>query len=430
MTHLALVRYLALALPVAAVLGAARWTRPDRRRGGAALIGTVAAALGVLALNVVAAAVHWWSFAPMDGSVLGTPVDLWLGWALLWGGLPALVRVPVPIVLAGFAWLDALTMPLLEPAVALGRWWLVGEAVGLVAVALPAMLLGRWVADERHLAARATLQLVVFGGLVLWLAPAVAVDLSDGSWAPLTGLPRWALSLVVQVVALVGLPGVLAVREFVERGNGTPWPWDPPRRLVTTGPYAYVANPMQLSGVGLLAVAAAVTGSWTLLGAAGSAALFSAFIAGPHEHDDLTRRHGAAWAGYRAHVRTWWPRWRPYVGAPARLHLSVTCDVCDATAVAVAGLRPVGLAIRPAEAHARRLRRARYEGPDGYHADGVAAVARGLEHVHLGWAAVGWALRLPVLDRVFALIADGVGAGPRDLPAVRGSGAWATRGRS
>ncbi len=326
MTALTVARYLALLVPIAAVLAAAWHARPDRRRRGAALIGTVAAGVGILALNVVAGAAGWWRFSPVTGSALGTPVDLWLGWALIWGALPTLVRLPVPLTLAALAWLDLLVMPRLTALVTLGERWLVGEAIGLAAVALPAILLGRWVAEERRLPARATLQLVTFAGLTLWLIPAVAIDLGDGSWSHLADLPRWGVSLVVQAVALVALPGVLAVREFVERGGGTPYPWDPPRTLVTTGPYAYVANPMQLSAVGLLLVVAAVTHSTTLVAAAASTALFAAFVAGPHEHRDLTRRHGAAWARYRAHVRTWWPRWRPYVEAPAGL------SVTDATA--------------------------------------------------------------------------------------------------
>jgi protein-S-isoprenylcysteine O-methyltransferase Ste14 len=323
-------------------------------------------------------------------------------------------------------------MPELAPLLRLGPQWLVGEAALLLGVALPVTLLGRWVADDRRLRARAFGQVVVFATMAGWLVPAVAIDLGDGSWAHLAGAPRWQLSLLVQVAGLVALPGVLAVREFVERGGGTPYPWDPPRRLVTTGPYAFVANPMQLSGTGLLLVVAAATRSWAVAAAAVSATAFSAAVAGPHEHDDLTRRHGAAWSAYRAEVRAWWPRWRPYVAAPARLHLAGSCDVCNSTATALARLDPAGLTLHPAEEHRVALRRARYEAPDGHTADGVAAVARGLEHAHLGWAMIGWALRIPGLDRAVQLFVDALGAGPREIDRcdVRGSQPWATPGRS
>ena len=269
--------------------------------------------------------------------------------------------------------------------------------------------------------ARAALQLVTFGGLTVWLLPSIGIAAGDGSWDHLTGLPPWALSLLAQVGALVAIPGVLAVREFVERGGGTPYPWDPPSRLVTTGPYAYVANPMQLSATGLLLLIAAATHSWSIAGGAVSAIAFSAGLAGPHEHEDLTRRHGAAWSAYRRDVRAWRPRWRP-AGPPATVYLAESCDVCSSTAATLVALEPRQLRLRPAEWHVERLRRARYEGHDGYRVDGVAAIARTLEHVNLAWAMVGWCLRLPGLDRLAQLIADQLGAGPRDIPHRRAHG--------
>jgi protein-S-isoprenylcysteine O-methyltransferase Ste14 len=429
------IRYLALAVPLA-VVGIAAWqARPDRRGRGAALLGFITAAVGLAAVNAVAARIGWWSYATVDGAMLGMPVDLWLGWAALWGALPVLVRVRLPILLAAWLWLDAVAMPAMAPLLRLSPHWLVGEAVALAVVALPAGLLGRWVADSRRLRARATAQFLVFAALICWLLPAIAIDLGDGSWAYLLGMPRWQASLAVQVTALAALPGLSAMREFASRGGGTPYPWDPPDRLVTTGPYAYVANPMQLSAIALLLVVAAATHSWTVMGVAVSATAFGVAVAAPHEDVDLTRRHGAAWSAYRAQVRAWWPRWRPLVAEPARLHLARTCDVCSSTAVALGRLGPTGLTLCPAEEHARPLRRARYEHSDGYAADGVSAVARGLEHVHLGWAVIGWALRLPVLDRVIQAFVDALGADPRELDreggsTMRGSQSWLTPGRS
>ncbi len=76
-----------------------------------------------------------------------------------------------------------------------------------------------------------------------------------------------------------------------------------------------LANPVQLSGVALLAVLSLATRSWTIAATAAILICFSAAVAAPHERDDLSRRHGAAWVSYRSAVRAWWPRWRPYSAA-------------------------------------------------------------------------------------------------------------------
>jgi protein-S-isoprenylcysteine O-methyltransferase Ste14 len=408
------IRYVSLLVPVAAVLVAAWIRRPDRRTRGGALFGFITAALGLAGLNTLAGSLRWWSFAPVDGTVLGLPVDLWVGWAVLWGALPVLVPAPVVVTLLLLAWFDLVGMGHLAPLLQLGPSWPVGDAVGLVGVALPAILVGRWTATARHLTARVVLQFATVAVLLLWFAPALAIASGDGSWRHILTAPRWELSILVQLGLLVSLPGVLAVREFAERGGGTPYPWDPPPRLVTTGPYAYVANPMQLSGTALLLLMAAATGSWSMVGAAAFAAGFSAAVAAPHEDEDLTGRHGAAWSLYRSQVRAWWPRWRPITPA-AEVYLARTCGVCSSTAAELSRLNPSWLRIRPAEESSQSLRRVRYEGHDGYRADGVAALARALEHVNLGWASVGWCLRLPVLDRVLQSIVDNLGGGPREI---------------
>jgi len=79
----------------------------------------------------------------------------------------------------------------------------------------------------------------------------------------------------------------------------------------------------------------------------------------------------------------------------------------------------VSLDIVAAERHPRRsLTRITYDpGNDTGDVDGVAALGRALEHVHLGWAAMGMFVRLPCLCQALQLIADASGGGPR--PVVR-----------
>jgi len=50
---------------------------------------------------------------------------------------------------------------------------------------------------------------------------------------------------------------VWTVKLFMKFGDGTPAPWDPPRKLVIRGPYRHVRNPM-ITGVLLMLLAEAM----------------------------------------------------------------------------------------------------------------------------------------------------------------------------
>jgi protein-S-isoprenylcysteine O-methyltransferase Ste14 len=420
----AVARYACLLIPLAlllATLPRGRAAAEAKRERGAALLAFIAAAVGVAALNEVATAAGWWRYADVDGAFRGVPVDLWLGWAVLWGPVPVLLHrlVPVPVAVGVLLWLDLATMPKLHTLEEVGPGWIAGELLGVAAVALPAILLGRWTARGQRLAARAVLQLTVFTGLVLWLIPTAAFSYGDGSWAHLWRLPGWALSLLVQALALTAVPALAAMREFAKRGGGTPYPWDPPVRLVTTGPYAYLGNPMQCGAVLMTLLLAAGAGSLTLAAAAVSGVAFSVALAAPHEHADLARRFGAGWRAYRGEVRDWWPRLRPYhAGVPAVVWLDADCGPCSAVWRALARRSPTGLAIAAAAEHPQVLWRARYTGAYGRVERGVAAVARAFEHTHLGWAYASWALRLPAVAQLAQLLTDALIAPPHPARAV------------
>ncbi len=122
----------------------------------------------------------------------------------------------------------------------------------------------------------------------------------------------------MQILAVPAVLGISAVCEFARRGGGTPVPFDPPKRLVTTGPYAYIANPMQTAMTLVFLGWGALLGSWWVIAAAAMAIVYSAGIAAWDEGRDLRARFGDRWIVYRRHVRPWWPRWRPFVMADRR----------------------------------------------------------------------------------------------------------------
>lgn len=410
-----LLRLGAWAVPLCLTYALIAVRRPTRALLTAVLLGLAWNAWAVLAVNAAASEMGWWSFSSDLPQFLGVPVELWTGWVILWGAVAPLIgfRRPLALSVVGFLWLDVIAMPLLAPLVVLKSTWLIGELVALAVCFLSGFLLFRWTVDRTNLPGRAALQVVCSGGLFLWLVPSLAFE-SNGGWGSVLDLPAWRLTLIAQLLLVCASLGVRAVIEFASRGRGTPLPYDPPERLVVSGPYAYVRNPMQLSMVLVYAVAA--IGLWNpwLLGAAFVALVYGAGLADWHEDLELSARHGEAWTRYRSGVRPWLPRIRPTVSMEATLLVAYSCQTCSSIGRWFRARQPIGLTIAPAEDSADvGLRRVTYLPAEGPPSRGVAAIARALEHIHLGWAVIGWILALPGIVHFAQLVADVFGPAPQ-----------------
>lgn len=368
---------------------------------------------------------EWWRFDTHTACVLGMPVALYLGWAIFWGLLPQLAWPKLDvlsIVIVAFSF-DSVVMLYLDPALDVERVrqignaipvWLVGEAAGIVLVLLPAMLLFRWTENDTHLPLRAGGQVLLSGLIFLYLVPEMVFALRPGSagWLPLLTMPRFERQVWVQVVLLLAVPGVSAVQEFVTRGAGTPLPYDSPRWMVISGVYRYCANPMQMACAIVMLVEALLLRSGWLMCAAVMAILYSAGLAHWDEEVDLAKKFGSEWKKYRAAVPVWRVRWLPYHdGSPSTLYVAATCDVCRGVRAFLEQRMPVELVIKDAQATMRRLT---YVSEGGVES-GVLAFARALEHLHPGWAYVGFVLRLPVVHHAAQLLMDVSGFGPRDV---------------
>ena len=412
-----IVRAVSLLGPLAAAAGLWLWRRPDRREAAAALLATLWTLPPLLLVHGVAARAGWWSLHAEGGLLLGFPLDLYLGWAVLWGAVPLLAfpRVHLVLVAAIFLLLDVTLMPYADPVVHLGPRWIAGDVAAIGLCLVPAQLLGRWTREDRRLSARAFLQVICFAGLTLGVLPTIILEQTGEGAFSLPVRPSWGSGLYLQMIALPAIVGLSAVQEFVTRGGGTPVPYDPPRLLVRSGPYAYVSNPMQLSlacvfaGCGLF-----LENPWIAIAGA-MVLVYSSGLAAWDENRDLERRFGDAWTAYRRAVRRWIPRWRPWIALPARLYVAEGCGPCASVRQWIGRRRPIGLEVVAAEDHpSRDLSRITYEPGDGSREEeGVAALARAFEHLHLGWAFLGATVRLPVVRPLVQLLIDAVGGGPR-----------------
>jgi protein-S-isoprenylcysteine O-methyltransferase Ste14 len=154
---------------------------------------------------------------------------------------------------------------------------------------------------------RALVYVLVVGGGWLVVVPAGILAAEQGSWWP---------ALRPLDFALVG--GVLFVAGFalacwagfclIQYGGGTPLPLDPPRRLVTCGPYRRVRNPQAVAMVLMVAglvVAFRSSALWVLLPLT---IVYLELLVGPWEERQMARDFGSEYESYSRRVKKWLPR--------------------------------------------------------------------------------------------------------------------------
>ena len=414
MNRIFLIRALSLYAPLLGCLMLWSWRKPVRAEATGALLATAWNLPMLLALNSLAQWSGWWRFNVHEAVFLGTPTDLWLGWSFLWGTFAVLLFRHAPVWLGCFCFgaCDLLIMPLCSPVISLGRSWLLGETLGLAFCLAPAFYFARWTREKTGVGWRVTFQFLTFSGLFI-LGIAFADRTKAEHLADVSRTSHSAQALL-QLLFLLSIPALSAVQEFAQVGNGTPLPYDPPTRLVTTGVYSYIANPMQTTTTVLLFTFALGMHSLSLFAAGFISIAYCVGLAAWDEGSDLRSRFGFAFLRYRRHVRNWFPRWRPYVACSARIYLSQDCHKCSQIAAFLCALKPYKLCILPAEEHPLyTLERMTYESHDGsVRAQGIVALARALEHVNLAWALAGFMLRLPLASQLVQSITDVSGGGP------------------
>jgi protein-S-isoprenylcysteine O-methyltransferase Ste14 len=398
------------------------WRRLRTPRQIAAVLAGVCWCLPLLlALQLLNLRFGWWIFHAHGGLIRGMPADMVLGWTLLWGVVPILgfPRVRVGTAIAIFIAADLMLMPLCAPVVELSRHWLIGESVAVMLVLIPAQLFSRWTWHETNLPGRGLLWAVTAAALLLFLLPELVFAVTGRrGWQQALAAPLWLRNLELQTAVFSGLPALSAAQEFVRRGHGAPIPFDPPRRLVSSGLYRYIASPMQMSGTLVIMAWGLLLGNVWLVAAGPVIFIYGAGLAHWHENADMQRRFGEAWLTYSRHVPAWRPRWKPWhdpAGPVPRLYIAEGCGPCSEVRRWFEHRHPTALELLAAEDHpAVDLSRMTYDPGDGTPPEqGVAAFARGLEHINLAWGLAGAVLRLPGVSQFLQLLLDASGFGPQ-----------------
>ncbi len=132
--------------------------------------------------------------------------------------------------------------------------------------------------------------------------------------------PPALLRITGLLVVTAGVAALLhAFARFVLEGLGTPAPVAPTERLVVSGLYRYVRNPMYLAVGAVIVGQALALGRLVLVAYAAAFAVAVWVFVRRYEEPTLARRFGEEYEADRRAVPAWWPRRRPWEGSAARL---------------------------------------------------------------------------------------------------------------
>jgi len=153
------------------------------------------------------------------------------------------------------------------------------------------------------------LRSAVFGSGFVWLWGWVAWSLHrryDGALG--FALPAWTRPLGIAVLAAGGTLALACIATFVTRGQGTPAPFDPPRKFVAAGPYKFVRNPMYIGGCIMLFGFGLYERSPAIVLSALPWLLLAHFFVILYEEPHLRATFGTPYDAYCRSVRRWVPR--------------------------------------------------------------------------------------------------------------------------
>lgn len=152
-------------------------------------------------------------------------------------------------------------------------------------------------------------QIVMVWSIILVVLPYFITLVEDKLGIQRLQFPFQKPIAAVLFVAISSL-GVWGSVVMSKVGKGTPLPLDHAKKLVILGPYAFVRNPMAVSGVGQGLIVALFLGSPLVAIYALMGSLIWQLIFRPLEEDDLLVRFGSEYEDYCRDVKCWVPRIR------------------------------------------------------------------------------------------------------------------------
>lgn len=160
--------------------------------------------------------------------------------------------------------------------------------------------------DIRINALKTFVQIVLIWTITLFVIPILLLN-AEGKKVELNFDYGQAGAIVVFI--LFSSLGLYSSYHLVKYGIGTPLPLDQTQKLVISGPYGYVRNPMAVAGIGQGLAVSLFSGSSLVLFYVLLGAFVWHWFVRPIEEEDMYKRFGEPYKRYKEAVKCWVPSW-------------------------------------------------------------------------------------------------------------------------
>lgn len=154
-------------------------------------------------------------------------------------------------------------------------------------------------------ATKTLVQIVCIWSVALVIIPFVLLDSFGNEYSLKLGL---STAMGAGLFLLASVLGLASAFYMVRDGAGTPLPLDQTNKLVVSGPYRFVRNPMAVAGISQGLAIALIFQSVALLIYSLLGALVWHLVVRPFEEADMVTRFGESYLEYRSKVACWIPK--------------------------------------------------------------------------------------------------------------------------
>lgn len=363
-------------------------------------------------INYVCVQFNLWRFL-INKNPIKIPYDILFMWLFFWM-LPFYFFKGkyTSIMTLILLWIDVLTMPLLKKfgILELNGNWLIGEVILVIIVFLPNYLWAKFSLQKKHTAFRALMQVITMSLFLLIVIP------FSVKYFEINHFEFSSFSLVwFQIIFIIAFPSLIAVIDLVNKGKGTPFPYDKTEKLVTSGVYAYIRNPIQWSFTMLFFPLSIYHQSYLLLFGSVISFAYTIGVSNSQEYEDMKNRFGKKWESYKSKTPNWYFLWKPQLYPEATIYFKRNCNQCEEIKSWFEKRNGQNLKIVYADFYENEtLLQATYKTVDRKEYKSVTAIAYALEHINLGYASLGWFIRLPIINFIIQTIVDSLGFSKED----------------